>query len=141
MTYGSIVHDPTSSLDADIPLDRSLHEQLAATVLSWTPGDDSLPPTADIEQVALRLTGYANLLVREVQSTAMALPRDGQASTVAARTLAHIAIGEAIRRLSVPPVPGRHPLRVAQSQARLVRALHVALDRVLAAAPVSVTSP
>ncbi|WP_216822281.1 hypothetical protein [Streptomyces aureus] len=56
---------------------------------------------------------------------------------MAVRTLAQIAAGEAVRRLSVPPVPGRQPLRVAHSRARLVDALHAALDRTLAAMPVS----
>ncbi|MFD9053002.1 restriction endonuclease [Streptomyces zaomyceticus] len=135
-TYGSIVYDPAGRWDSGIPLDRELNEQLATVVLSWRRGDDDLPEQADIEQAALQLTGYANLLVCEVQTTAAALPRDGQASTVAARTLAQIAAGEALRRLSVPLVPGRQALRVAHSRARLVGALHTALDRTLAAAPV-----
>ncbi|MFF2305953.1 hypothetical protein ACFVVP_26020 [Streptomyces sp. NPDC058128] len=136
MTYGSTVHDPAGRWDTDIPLDRERNEQLAAVVLSWRQGDDDLPIQADIEQATLQLTGYANLLVRELQAQAAALPRNGQASVVAVRTLAHIAAGEAVRRLSIPPVHGRQPLRAAHSRARLVDALHAALDRTLAAMPV-----
>ncbi|WP_017238181.1 DUF6415 family natural product biosynthesis protein [Streptomyces sp. SS] len=141
MTYGSIVYDPSGRWDSDIPLDRELNEQLATAVLSWQRGDDSIPPQGDIVQAALQLTGYAHLLVREVQRKAAALPRDGQASTVAARTLAQITAREAVRRLSVAPVSTRQALRVAQSRARLVEALHIALDRTLAVTPVPVSGP
>ncbi|MFF8513528.1 DUF6415 family natural product biosynthesis protein [Streptomyces sp. NPDC015492] len=135
MTYGSVVHDPTGCLSADIPLDRDVHERLAATVLGWRRGDTTAPPTADIEQAALQLTGYIHLLIREVQTRTAALPRDGLASTVSARTLAKIAADEAVRRLRGPLGSGQHALPAARSRARLVQALHRALDRTLAATP------
>ncbi|MEV4937362.1 DUF6415 family natural product biosynthesis protein [Streptomyces zaomyceticus] len=141
MTYGSIVHDPRGCWDSDIPLDREPNEKLAALVLDWRQGDDDLPEQADIEQATLQLTGYAHLLVREVQTKTAALPRDGQASTVAARILAGIAAEEAARRLSVPMLPGRHALTMAHSRARLVGALHIALDRTLAATPAPIPNP
>ncbi|MFF1511924.1 restriction endonuclease [Streptomyces sp. NPDC058326] len=141
MTHGSIVHDPTGRWDTHLPLDREPNERLAAAVLRWRKGDDTIPPQGDIEQAALQLTGYASLLVREVQTTTAALPRDGQASTVAARTLAQITVREAIRRLSVAPVSQRHALPAAQSRARLVQALHRALDRTLAATHTPVPGP
>ncbi|MFB6525058.1 hypothetical protein [Streptomyces sp. NPDC056399] len=81
-----LLFDPAGRWDTDIPLDRERNEQLAAVVLSWRQGDDDLPIQADIEQAALQLTGYANLLVRELQTKAAALPRNGQASVVAVRT-------------------------------------------------------
>ncbi|OKJ52623.1 DUF6415 family natural product biosynthesis protein [Streptomyces sp. CB02261] len=140
MTYGSIVHDPAGRLDTHLPLDREPNERLAAVVLDWRQ-DEHLPPQADIEQTALQLTGYARLLVHEVRTKAAALPRDGHASAVAARTLAQITATEADRRLSAPPLPTRHSLRAAQSRARLVSALHCALDRILAAVPASVPGP
>ncbi|MFE5614183.1 hypothetical protein [Streptomyces sp. NPDC056524] len=83
MTYGSTVHDPTGSWDADLPLDRDVNERLATTVLGWGRGDGTAPPSADIEQAALQLSGYAELLVRELRATLARLPGEAELSASA----------------------------------------------------------
>ncbi|MEU6934429.1 restriction endonuclease [Streptomyces sp. NPDC046374] len=131
MRHGSVVHDPTGSLGADIPLDRALNGQLATTVLSWSGG--TAPPPADIEQAALHLSGYAELLVRELRTPL------GRLRAITGRTpdvqRAEITLDEATRRLKAPAIRHGDPLKQAQSRALLVQALHGALDRTLAAAP------
>ncbi|RSS57464.1 restriction endonuclease [Streptomyces sp. WAC01280] len=140
MTYGSIVHDPTGSWDADLPLDREVNERLAATVLDWRRGDDSVPPPADIEQAALQLSGYAELQVRELRAALERLPRDLEQST-AEQLRTGITLAEAVRRLRAPAIRRGDPLNQAQSRARLVDALHSALDRTLAELPAPVPGP
>ncbi|MGW8357689.1 restriction endonuclease [Streptomyces wedmorensis] len=140
MTYGSVVHDPTGSWDTDLPLDRDVHERLAATVLGWRRGDGTAPPPADIEQAALQLAGYAELQVREIRAALARLPRDpGQPGAAQLRT--GITIAEAVRRLRAPAIRCGDPLTQAQSRARLVEALHSALDRTLAELPAPVAGP
>ncbi|MFF8610935.1 DUF6415 family natural product biosynthesis protein [Streptomyces sp. NPDC015346] len=140
MTYGSAVHDATGSWDDGLPLDRKLNEQLAATVLGWGRCDGTVPPPGDIEQAALQLSGYAELLVRELRATLGRLPRDPELPT-AVHTRAGITIAEAVRRLQAPAIRLGDALKQAQSRARLVQALHRALDRTLAALAYPVSGP
>ncbi|MGW6569683.1 hypothetical protein [Streptomyces sp. NPDC054975] len=137
MTYGSSVHDPTGSWDADLPLDREVNERLAATVLGWRRGDGTVPPPADIEQAALQLSGYAEFLVRAIRAAMERLPGEQGLPTPAADMHARtgITLAEAIRRLRAPAIRLGDPLKQAQSRARLVDALHSALDRTLAELP------
>ncbi|APE26732.1 hypothetical protein [Streptomyces venezuelae] len=134
MTYGSIVHDPTGRWDNDIPLDRESNERLTDVVLDWERGDGTAPPTADIEQAALQLSGYAELQVRELRAALERLPWNPERPT-ADQLRTEITIAEAVRRLRAPAIRRGDPLKQAQSRARLVQALHSALDRTLAALP------
>ncbi|MFH8717482.1 DUF6415 family natural product biosynthesis protein [Streptomyces zaomyceticus] len=120
-----VLYDPEGRLDIELPLDRELHKCLVKAVLGWT-GDPALPP-ADLQQIALLLTGTARAVAADVRRAADLLPEDH-----AARALADIVIEEADRRLSVP-LEGT--ARCAQSRARLVRALYERLDRLVAVAP------
>ncbi|MFD8211472.1 hypothetical protein ACFV2S_34395 [Streptomyces sp. NPDC059695] len=134
MKYGSTVHAPTGSLDAGIPLDPDVHERLAAAVLAWKRSDNTAPPRADIEQVCLQLSGYAELLVRDLGAVLEQLPTspDGPAPD---EQRARITLAEAVRRLEAPAIRRGDPLHQAQSRARLITALHRALDRTQAALP------
>ncbi|MFE7595595.1 restriction endonuclease [Streptomyces sp. NPDC057494] len=140
MTFGSSVHDPTGSLDADIPLDRDIHERLAAAVLDWRRSDGTVPPRADIEQVSLQLSGYAELLVRDLNAALEHLPRSPDGPTPAEQRT-RITLAEAVRRLRAPAIRCGDPLSQAQSRARLIDALHSAVDRTRAALSDPVPGP
>ncbi|WP_031032123.1 hypothetical protein [Streptomyces albus] len=120
-----VLHDPEGRFDTELPLDRELHQSLVKAVLGRT-GDSGLPP-ADLQQIALLLTGAARAVAADVRRAADLLPEDH-----AARALTDVVLEEADRRLSVP---AEGTARCAQNRARLVRALYERLDR-LAAAPV-----
>ncbi|MEN8656187.1 DUF6415 family natural product biosynthesis protein [Streptomyces sp. 21So2-11] len=126
-----VLHDPEGRLEAELPLDRELHKALVKAVLGWTavPG---LPP-ADLHQIALLLTGVTRAVAADVRRAADLLPEDH-----AARALADVVLGEADRRLSVPP---EGTVRCAQGHARLVRALYERLDRLVSAAPEPAKAP
>lgn len=64
MSHGTLVHDPTGAIAADIPLDRDRLQEVAAAVLGWGQGGNTPPP--DIELAALQLAYYSHLLVSEV---------------------------------------------------------------------------
>ncbi|MFF5435456.1 restriction endonuclease [Streptomyces griseofuscus] len=119
-----VLHDPEGRLDT-IPLDRELHKALVKAVLGWT-GNPGLPP-ADLQQIALLLTGAARAVAADVRRAADLLSEDH-----AARALADVVLEEADRRLSVP---AEGTARCAQGRARLVRALYERLDRLVGAAP------
>ncbi|WP_030960635.1 DUF6415 family natural product biosynthesis protein [Streptomyces sp. NRRL S-378] len=120
-----VLHDPEGRFDTELPLDRELHKCLVKAVLGWT-GNPGLPP-ADLQQIALLLTGTARAVAADVRRAADLLPEDH-----AARALADVVLEEADRRLSVPP---EGSTRCAQNRARLVRALYERLDRLVAVAP------
>lgn len=122
-----VLHDPEGHLEADLPLDRAPHECLIKAVFGWT-GDPGLAP-ADLQQIALLLTGAARAVAGDVRRAADLLPAEH-----AARALADVVLDEADRRLA-----GRMEgtVRCVQGRARLVRALYERLDRLVAAAPVS----
>ncbi|MFE7580081.1 DUF6415 family natural product biosynthesis protein [Streptomyces gardneri] len=123
MSHGTVVHDPTGTIAADIPLDRDRLQEVAAAVLGWGQGG-STPPPPDIELAALQLAGYTHLLVSEVHEALQHL-----AAGHPARLRATVTCDEAVRRLRPPAFrrPGGS-LGRAQNQARLVQALHTALD-------------
>jgi hypothetical protein len=120
--YGSTVHDPEAILDAEIPLDREPHERLVETVLRWR-ADGTTPPPADLDQIALQLTGYARMLLEDVNTACTDL-----SPSIPAAMLGRITCDEARRRLDCRQPPGGR-LVLVQSRARLVKALHQALDR------------
>ncbi|MEU1867829.1 DUF6415 family natural product biosynthesis protein [Streptomyces gardneri] len=117
-----------------MPLDRAVHERLVDTVLTWRENSTVLP-SADLDQITLQLTGYGRLLIRETKAACGRLPQ-----TDPAVPLAHAACAEAVRRFDTTHSP-RDPFTAAQSTARLVRALHRAFDRALAAWPEPVPKP
>ncbi|MEV4190899.1 restriction endonuclease, partial [Streptomyces toxytricini] len=59
------LHDPEGHLEGELPLDRSTHERLAKAVLGWT-GETGLQP-ADLQQIALQLTGAARAVADDVR--------------------------------------------------------------------------
>lgn len=125
-----VLHDPEGRLDTELPLDRELHKALVKAVLGWT-STPALPP-ADLQQIALLLTGTARAVAADVRRAANLLPEDH-----AARALADVVLEEADRRLSALP---EGTARCAQDRARLVRALYERLDRLVAVAPQTVTA-
>ncbi|MGW8765923.1 DUF6415 family natural product biosynthesis protein [Streptomyces sp. NPDC055815] len=126
--HAGIVHAPQALLDGTVLLDRDVHERLVDTVLTWRRNTAVLLP-ADLDQITLQLTGYGRLLIRETKAACGRLPQ-----TDPAVPLARASCAEAVRRFDTAHRP-RDPLTAAQSTARLVRALHRALDRALAARP------
>ncbi|MFI0220048.1 DUF6415 family natural product biosynthesis protein [Streptomyces lydicus] len=126
-----VLHNPEGRLEAELPLDRELHKGLVKAVLGWT-GNPGLPP-ADLQQIALLVSGAARAVAADVRRAAVLLPEDH-----AARALADVVLEEAERRLSVP-LEGT--ARCAQRHARLVRALYERLDRLAGVAPQTVTTP
>jgi hypothetical protein len=97
-------------------------------VLGWT-GNPGLPP-ADLQQIALLLTGTARAVAAGVRRAADMLPEDH-----AAHALADVVLEEADRRLSVPL---ESTARCAQGHAWLVRALYERLGRITGVAPQAV---
>jgi hypothetical protein len=126
-----VLHDPEGHLEADLPLDRAPHECLIKAVSGWT-GDPGLAP-ADLQQIALLLTGAARTVAGDVRRAADLLPDEN-----AARALADIVLEEADRRLS-SRMEGT--VRCVQGRARLVRALYERLDRLVSATPEPVSTP
>ncbi|MEV8103156.1 restriction endonuclease [Streptomyces sp. NPDC088135] len=127
----TVLHDPDGIVESGLPLDRGPHECLAKAALAWTGAADLRP--ADLQQVALQLTGAARAVADDVRRTADLLPEDHRA-----RALADIVLAEAERRLSLP-LDGT--VRCAQGRARLVRALYERLDRLAEIAPRPVRAP
>ncbi|MGI5451436.1 DUF6415 family natural product biosynthesis protein [Streptomyces sp. CA-243310] len=131
MSSTNLVHDPEGRLDAELPLDRELHKALVKAVLGWT-ANAALPP-ADLQQIALLLTGVARTVAADVHRAADLLPEDH-----AARALADVVLDEADRRLAAPL---EDTARCAQGRAQLVRALYERLDRLASVAPQAVAAP
>ncbi|WP_373302742.1 DUF6415 family natural product biosynthesis protein [Streptomyces atratus] len=109
--YGSVVHAPEAILDAEIPLDREPHERLVETVLRWR-ADGTTPPQADLDQIALQLTGYARLLLENVNTACTDLSPSHPAPM-----FGRITCGEALRRLDYRQPPGSR-LVLVQGPAR-----------------------
>lgn len=126
-----VLHDPEGHHDGEIPLDRALHERMLKDVLGW-PAAPALRP-ADLELIALQLTGAAHAVADDVRHTAEQLT-DGHT----ARTLAGVVLTEAEHRLAAGL---QATVRCAQGRARLVRALYEQLDRLTEAEPRPVRAP
>lgn len=114
----TVLYDPTGRTD-ELPLDRDAHRDLVQAVLAWTATPE--PAAADLQHIALQLTGAARAVAGDVRRAAGRLPADHPALA-----LADVVLAEADRRLSVPP---QTTVRCAQNRARLVRALYERLDR------------
>ncbi|WP_228978347.1 hypothetical protein [Streptomyces sp. DH12] len=72
-----VLHDPEGHLEAELPLDRELHNALVKDVLGWT-GNPGLPP-ADLHQIVLLLTDTARAVAADVRRAANLLPEDHSA--------------------------------------------------------------
>ncbi|MFD6231303.1 DUF6415 family natural product biosynthesis protein [Streptomyces sp. NPDC060232] len=114
-----VLHDPEGHLEGELPLDRVSHECLVKAVLGWS-GAPGLP-AADLQQIALQLTGAARAVADDVRRAADRLHEDHPA-----RALAEVVLAEAGRWLSGTL---RGTVRCARGRARLVRALYERLDR------------
>ncbi|MGW0778328.1 DUF6415 family natural product biosynthesis protein [Streptomyces sp. NPDC002835] len=132
--HDGFLHGPQVLLASAASLDRQVHEQLVETVLIRRQGDDAVPPSADLDQIALQLATYARLLTAKVTAACAQLPPADPAAHLGRHTC-----GEAVRRLGARRRPGRHLAHV-QSLALLVRALHRALDRAETAHPPAATT-
>lgn len=119
MTH-TVLYDPESVVAQSMPLDREMHLALTAAVLAWEPGEAGLR-SADVEQISLQLTGHARCVASDLRNALEHLPKDSEL-----RPLTEAVLREAARRLSVP---SHNSVPHAQNRARLVRALHRALDR------------
>ncbi|RSS78246.1 restriction endonuclease [Streptomyces sp. WAC05292] len=119
MSTHTVLYDPAGLLEGGLPLDRATHERLAKAVLGWT-GETGLQ-LADLQQIALQLTGAARAVAAEVRRAADQLPADH-----AARALADVVLEGADRCLSGAP---EGTVRCVQGCARLIRALYERLDR------------
>ncbi|MFE0580266.1 DUF6415 family natural product biosynthesis protein [Streptomyces sp. NPDC058874] len=124
MSAHLVLHDPAGLLEGELPLDRTTHENLAKAVLGWA--DAPGLPAADLQQIALQLTGAARAVAGDVRRAADQLPADHPA-----RALADVVLAEANRDLAAAP---HGTVRCAQARARLVRALYERLDRLTEAA-------
>ncbi|MEU6865838.1 restriction endonuclease [Streptomyces sp. NPDC046876] len=124
MSTQTVLHDPAGLLEGGLPLDRATHEHLAKGVLGWT-GVTGLRP-ADVQRIALQLTGAARAVAGGVRRTAAQLPADHPA-----RALACVVLAEADRDLVTAP---HGTLCCAQGRARLIRARYERLDRLTEAA-------
>ncbi|MFG3532436.1 DUF6415 family natural product biosynthesis protein [Streptomyces sp. NPDC047917] len=120
----AVLYDPRGLVEAELPLDRALHEALITAVLAWKNPD--LAPR-DYEQIALRLAGHARALAADVQRHAAALPKSDDRGA-----LAEVVLREADGRLSAPLKDSAH---CVQNRARLVRPLYTRLDRLTEPVP------
>ncbi|MER5973318.1 restriction endonuclease [Streptomyces sp. NPDC002055] len=121
----TVLHDPAGLLEGELALDRSAHEHLAEAVLAWA-GDPGLAP-ADLQQIALQLTGAARAAAADARRAADQLPAGHPA-----RALADTVLDEAARRLTAT---AHGTVRCAQDRARLLHALYERLDHLAKVAP------
>ncbi|MER5757693.1 DUF6415 family natural product biosynthesis protein [Streptomyces sp. NPDC002082] len=116
------VHDPEGLLDC-LPLDRGPQLALATAALRWSSSVPA-PAAADVELIALQLTGHARTVAREL---------GGRVGEVAAGTplrwRLEIVVDDANRRLAVK-APKNASVAHTQSRARLVVGLYRSLDEI-----------
>ncbi|SDE24436.1 hypothetical protein SAMN05216505_12237 [Streptomyces prasinopilosus] len=87
----TVLYDPDRLIEAKLPLDRELYENLVKAVLARTDAEGLAE--RDYEQVALHLTGHARAVASDVRHPATERQRP--------RTLADVVLHEAEGRLSV----------------------------------------
>ncbi|WP_437100969.1 DUF6415 family natural product biosynthesis protein [Streptomyces kronopolitis] len=127
----TVLYDPHGTIEAQLPLDREPHLSLVKAVLAWT--DTADLRESDLAQIALQLTGHAQIVAADLRRRAADLPEDSKR-----RALVDVVLAEADRRLSMPT---QGTVACCQNRARLVRALHERLDRVASVAPQAATTP
>ncbi|MFD4635496.1 restriction endonuclease [Streptomyces sp. NPDC058284] len=125
----SALYDPAGVVAAELPLDRTTHEQLFRAVLSWS--DPQVLKPDEYQQIGLLLAGAAHAVADDVRELAEHLPQDD-----GLRLFAELILREADGRLSQPCTS----LHRVQNRARLVRALYEGLDRLQAAVPTDETA-
>ncbi|MFJ3713706.1 restriction endonuclease [Streptomyces sp. NPDC090053] len=130
MSSHHVLYDPEGRLTAELPPDRTVHEQVVRTALAWSsPLDVSVD---DVAQIGHLLAGAAQLVADEVRLHAARLPEDD-----GKRVFAELILQEADGRLSQPCTS----LYRVQHRARLIRALYERLDRLKTAVPAGNASP
>lgn len=122
MPHHSEVHDPEGVLDR-LPLDRGPQLALAKAVLLWS-GTVPAPEPADMELMALQLTGHARVVVEELREHVAEV-----AEGTSLRRRLDLAVDDADRRLDVK-APKRPSVAHTQNRARLVIGLYRGLDDV-----------
>ncbi|GHB75726.1 hypothetical protein GCM10010331_74430 [Streptomyces xanthochromogenes] len=120
-----ILYDPDGRLAAELPPDRTAHEQVVRTALAWPSPLDI--PAPDVAAVGHLLAGAAWVVADAVRICADRLPEDD-----GRRVFAELILQEADGCLSRPCTS----LERVQSRARLIRSLYERLDRLEAAVPV-----
>lgn len=120
--HHSEVHDPEGVLDR-IPLDRGPQLALAKAVLRWSARVPA-PEPADMELMALQLTGHARVVVDELRERV-----EDVAEETSLRRCLDLVVDGADRRLEVR-APRRPSVAYTQGRARLVVGLYRALDDV-----------
>ncbi|MFE4539691.1 restriction endonuclease [Streptomyces scopuliridis] len=125
MSTHHVLYDPEGRLTEELPPDRSVHEQVVRTALSWSSPLDV--PADDVAQVGLLLAGAARVVADKVRARADRFPEDD-----GRRLFAELILQEADGRLSQPCTS----LHRVKNRARLIRSLYERLDRLEAAAPV-----
>ncbi|MFD4483154.1 restriction endonuclease [Streptomyces sp. NPDC058471] len=118
-----VLYDPDGRLTAQLPPDRTVHEQVVRTALAWSSPLDA--PAADVAVVGHLLAGAARVVAGEVRTCADRLPEDD-----GRRLFAELILQEADGRLP-QPCTSLHRVR---NRAWLIRALYERLDRLQAAA-------
>ncbi|MEV6425034.1 restriction endonuclease [Streptomyces sp. NPDC051662] len=124
MSTFDVLHDPEGRLAAELPPDRTVHEQAVRTALAWSSPLDV--PADDVVRVGALLAGAARVVADEVRVCADRLPDDD-----GRRLFAELILQEADGRLSQPCTS----LHRVQNRARLIRSLYERLDRLEAAVP------
>ncbi|MDN3262889.1 restriction endonuclease [Streptomyces sp. CSDS2] len=120
-----VLYDPEGRLTAELPPDRTVHEQVVRTALAWS--SPLVVPADDVARIGRLLAGAARVVADEVRVHAERLPEDD-----GRRLFAELILQEADGSLSQPCTS----LKGVQNRARLIRALYERLDRLRAAAPV-----
>lgn len=129
----TVLYDPDGTIEAQLPLDREPHLWLVKAVLAWT--DTADLRESDLAQIALQLTGHAQIVAADLRCRAADLPEDSKR-----RVLVDVVLAEADRRLSMS---AQGTVACCQNRARLVRALYERLTRLesMAAEPAAAPAP
>ncbi|MGN9763096.1 restriction endonuclease [Streptomyces sp. SD31] len=120
-----VAYDPHGAIYARLPLDRKPYLLLAKTVLALDASAD-LPPD-DCAQIALQLTGHANLVAIDVRSLCNWLPENSRS-----RMLTETVLADAASRLEAPAEP---TIDAIKERAQVLRGLYERLDRLTANRP------
>lgn len=114
-----VAYDPHGATHVRLPLDRKPYLLLAKTVLALDASADL--PTDDCAQIALQLTGHANLVAADVRRLCNRLPESSRI-----RTLTETVLTDAAARLAEPAEP---TVGAIKERAQVLRGLYERLDR------------
>ncbi|MGW2724098.1 DUF6415 family natural product biosynthesis protein [Streptomyces sp. NPDC001492] len=124
-----VAYDPHGAIYARLPLDRKPYLLLAKTVLALDASAD-LPPD-DCAQIALQLTGHANLVAIDVRRLCDRLPENSRS-----RALTETVLTDATCRLGTPAEP---TVDAIKERAQVLRGLYERLDRLTLDRPPAVS--